>query len=162
MHINALILTSFITLMHRRHFISQWKEPPMARILPMGHAVLTAQVCPETWRFPCLWRTDHAFQFFPVHLTVLSGKTKTKQFLDSDLKYSKTLHIFIFLSIWSKAWLNSWGILKCICVMQTRSSPNLPNIIGYQKWKGNSQSCLTLCDPMDYTVHGIFQARILE
>ena len=25
-----------------------------------------------------------------------------------------------------------------------------------------SQSCLTLCDPVDYTVHGIFQARILE
>ena len=24
------------------------------------------------------------------------------------------------------------------------------------------QSCLTLCDPMDYTTHGIFQARILE
>ena len=24
------------------------------------------------------------------------------------------------------------------------------------------QLCLTLCDPMDYTVHGIFQARILE
>ena len=25
-----------------------------------------------------------------------------------------------------------------------------------------SQSCLTLCEPMDYTVHGILQARILE
>ena len=25
-----------------------------------------------------------------------------------------------------------------------------------------TQSCLTLCDPMDYTVHGIFQAKILE
>jgi len=25
-----------------------------------------------------------------------------------------------------------------------------------------SQSCLTLCDPMDYIVHGILQARILE
>ena len=28
-----------------------------------------------------------------------------------------------------------------------------------------AQSCLTLCDPMDYTgfsVHGIFQARMLE
>ena len=25
-----------------------------------------------------------------------------------------------------------------------------------------TQSCLTLCDPMDYTVHGIPQARILE
>ena len=24
------------------------------------------------------------------------------------------------------------------------------------------QSCATLCDPMDYTVHGILQARILE
>ena len=25
-----------------------------------------------------------------------------------------------------------------------------------------SQSCLTLCDPMDYIVHGILQATILE
>ena len=25
-----------------------------------------------------------------------------------------------------------------------------------------TQSCLTLCDPMNYTVHGILQARILE
>ena len=25
-----------------------------------------------------------------------------------------------------------------------------------------TQSCLTLCDPMDYIVHGILQARILE
>ena len=25
-----------------------------------------------------------------------------------------------------------------------------------------TQSCPTLCNPMDYTVHGIFQARILE
>ena len=25
-----------------------------------------------------------------------------------------------------------------------------------------AQSCLTLCDTMNYTVHGIFQARILK
>jgi len=25
-----------------------------------------------------------------------------------------------------------------------------------------AQSCPTLCDPMDYTVHGILQARITE
>ena len=25
-----------------------------------------------------------------------------------------------------------------------------------------AQSCTTLCDPMDYTVHGILQARVLE
>ena len=31
-----------------------------------------------------------------------------------------------------------------------------------QKGKLKAQLCLTLCDPMDYTVHGILQARILE
>ena len=25
-----------------------------------------------------------------------------------------------------------------------------------------AQSCLTLCNPMDYAVHGILQARILQ
>ena len=31
------------------------------------------------------------------------------------------------------------------------------------KWKVKvTQLCLTLCDPMDYTVHGILQARILD
>ena len=31
------------------------------------------------------------------------------------------------------------------------------------EWKVKvTQSCVTLCDPMDYTVHGIFQASILE
>jgi len=30
------------------------------------------------------------------------------------------------------------------------------------KSESESQSCPTLCDPMDYTVHGILQARILE
>ena len=30
------------------------------------------------------------------------------------------------------------------------------------EWVKVSQLCLTLCDPMDYTVYGILQARILE
>ena len=30
------------------------------------------------------------------------------------------------------------------------------------EWVEVVQSCLTLCDPMDYTVHGILQARILK
>ena len=33
---------------------------------------------------------------------------------------------------------------------------------GLSKWMNVTQSCPTLCDPMDYTVHGILQARILE
>ena len=38
----------------------------------------------------------------------------------------------------------------------------------WETWKASyvkvkvAKSCLTLCDPMDYTVHGILQARILE
>ena len=41
----------------------------------------------------------------------------------------------------------------------------LPTFIGLwrKQMKVNvAQSCLTLCDPMDYTVHRILQARILE
>ena len=30
------------------------------------------------------------------------------------------------------------------------------------KWKWNLLSHIQLCNPMDYTVHGILQARILE
>ena len=30
------------------------------------------------------------------------------------------------------------------------------------RWWFSRKSCLTFCDPMDYTVHGILQARILE
>ena len=37
---------------------------------------------------------------------------------------------------------------------------NIQNIYQQQKVKV-TQSCWTLCDPMDYTVHGILQARIL-
>ena len=32
----------------------------------------------------------------------------------------------------------------------------------YMHYVKVAQSCLTLCDPTDYTVHGILQARILE
>ena len=32
----------------------------------------------------------------------------------------------------------------------------------YHLWVKITRSCPTLCDPMDYTVHGILQARILE
>ena len=33
---------------------------------------------------------------------------------------------------------------------------------GFWKWKWKLLSCVWLCDPMDYTVHEIFQAKILE
>ena len=50
--------------------------------------------------------------------------------------------------------------------------PALPNPKYFSDFKENmiliifilkvAQLCLTLCDPIDYTVHGILQARILE
>ena len=36
------------------------------------------------------------------------------------------------------------------------------HVNGFQVKVKVAQSCPTLCDPMDYTVHGILQARILE
>ena len=35
------------------------------------------------------------------------------------------------------------------------------NLYTYMKVKV-AQSCLILCDPMNYTIHGILRARILE
>ena len=38
-------------------------------------------------------------------------------------------------------------------------------LLNHENFKGKvkvAQLCPTLCDPMDYTVHGILQARILE
>ena len=41
--------------------------------------------------------------------------------------------------------------------------PLLVHHLGHVKVKVKvTQSCLTLCDPMAYTVHGILQARILD
>ena len=48
------------------------------------------------------------------------------------------------------------GNLKCfkIFTVNNKSAINMKVKV--------TQSCPTLCDPMDYTVHGILQARILE
>ena len=52
-------------------------------------------------------------------------------------------------------WPGNWIRVSCIThgfftSWATREAPEV------------AQSCTTLCDPMDYTVHGILQARILE
>ena len=35
-------------------------------------------------------------------------------------------------------------------------------LVKYLTYVKVTQSCLTLCDPMDYTVHGILKATVLE
>ena len=39
---------------------------------------------------------------------------------------------------------------------------HVPILVLLSEWVKVTQSCLTLCDFRDYTVHGILQARILE
>ena len=53
----------------------------------------------------------------------------------------------------SNWWQNKRGVIKVLCYT--------PEV---KKWREVkvAQSCPTLCDPMEYTVHGILQARILE
>ena len=51
-------------------------------------------------------------------------------------------------------WCRNWTSL-CLFHWQAGFLPLAPHV-------KVTQSCPTLCDPMDYTVYGIFQARILE
>ena len=45
------------------------------------------------------------------------------------------------------------------CIVKAMVFPVV--MYGCEKVKA-AQSCLTLCNPMDYTVHGILQARVLK
>ena len=73
---------------------------------------------------------------------------------------------------------NNMDILKILKVVLT-NDPAIPLLEIYAKKQNHhleeifarspvkvkvkaTQSCLTFCDPMDYTSHGILQARILE
>ena len=70
-------------------------------------------------------------------------------------------------------------ILECVAISSSRRSSQLRGLTSHllhifcisrqvfvyhseKKKKKVSQSCPTLCNPMDYAVHGILQARILE
>ena len=72
-----------------------------------------------------------------------------------------------YLSLWlSGSYL--WHVESSSPTRDQTQSPYLGNAVLATgppgKWSEVkvAQSCLTLCDPMDYTVHGILQARILK
>ena len=98
---------------------------------------------------------------------------------DTFLKEGSDKTYFLVLSSPSRPPPHFYKLNYCwftICVSFTCTAQwfrvfcRLYSIIGYYKMLGIisyfflkiAQSCLTLCDPMDYTVHGIPQARILE
>ena len=66
-----------------------------------------------------------------------------------------------------KQWLSKASNSSAITILM----PKMTNgVLVTKKWKQEycgvkvkvAQLCLALCDPMDYTAHGILQARILE
>ena len=60
------------------------------------------------------------------------------------------------------------GSKSVIKIQFSESFCFLVNIDAFELWcwrrmkKAVAQLCLTVCDPMDYMVHGVLQARILE
>ena len=64
----------------------------------------------------------------------------------------------------SQTWLSDFHFTSHLCEWTMRKLKLIPSEV---KWSEASQSCLTLCNPMDCSlscssVHGIFQARVLE
>ena len=61
-----------------------------------------------------------------------------------------------------------WPILFLYLINHVIACPFLRIILSLEvKWSEVTQSCLTLCDPVDWSlpgssIHGIFQARVLE
>ena len=68
---------------------------------------------------------------------------------------------FLFFPNWNPR-IGVWG-LKCFSSFRI-ISVFLSNLSESAQWSEVrvTQSCLILCDPLDCTVHGILQARILE
>ena len=50
----------------------------------------------------------------------------------------------------------------CVLELRTSKTKNKHKLIKYPQRVKVAQSSLTLCNPVDYTLHGIFPARILE
>ena len=108
-------------------------------------------------------------------------------FMSSFLLHLQGIFSLVLFFMWIKAIFLTISThqncipLLCFCVLLFLHAPSSCNritkmeyytygltcLMGMQKWVLVAQSCLTLCDPIDCnppgsSVHGIFQARILE
>ena len=98
----------------------------------------------------------------------LFRRTKEPQSVDWDL--AEAHHLWKMGEEWKCIWLHnqkhssSLTYRQMFCVVWFEHSNCLHitvNVLMKRKVEV-TQSCLTLCDPMDCTVHGILQGRILE
>ena len=76
----------------------------------------------------------------------VTGENSGNYYCTADNGFGPQRSERINLSVIGKLWIPA-------------SDPSLASILVKVKV---TRSCPTLCDPMDYTVHGILQARILE
>ena len=58
--------------------------------------------------------------------------------------------------------LSKDALLRILCTVVYCKYTGIEGLISDYVNVKVAQSCLTLCDPMEYTLHGIQQARILE
>ena len=54
------------------------------------------------------------------------------------------------------------GMISLAQAIQLEATQLMIQFSSYSAEVKVTQSCLTVCDPMDYTFHGILQARIME
>ena len=92
-------------------------------------------------------------------------------FISISIMFSKSLNVVVCVRIsflFKKLNNVQWQVCITLCLFIHWWKVRLLSTF-YLCWLKNmwsevkvGQSCSTLCDPMDYTVHGILQARILE
>ena len=105
--------------------------------------------------------SDRGWLKFPV--VMMGFSVLLAQFLvlivwQCIVRYIHDKDCYVFLENWSLYHMQC-SCLSLLTFLALKSA--LPKVNVAEKVKV-TQSCLTLCDPMDYTVHGILQARILE
>ena len=94
------------------------------------------------------WRVRNCMELYNRVLQVLMGEKLPSSFCGNDCDCNVVMIV---------SFLKTWPVSP---------SPSYPTA-QHSSWRHSNevkviQSCLCLCDPMDYTGHGILQDRILE
>ena len=145
---------------------------PSIRVFPSESALLIRW--PKHWNFSISPSNEYSglisFRIYWFDLLAIQGTLKefspAPQFKGFNSSVLSLLYGPTLTSI-HDCWKNhsfDYSILVC-CLFVLAILPRRKHLfISWLQspWVKVAQLCLTLCDPMDYTVHGIFQARILQ
>ena len=100
----------------------------------------------------------HCFHYFPsICHEVMGPDAMILGFWMLSFKLAFSHSSFTFIKR-----LFSSSLLSAIRVMSSAYLRLLIFLYIKKMWKWKSLSCVRLCDPLDYTVHGILQVRIVD